>query len=104
MTDEKKKPMNLGQLRQALAVAAGITNNQAKLALEALSVIAIAQTNECGVFNVPGVCKVLKIHKPAKPERKMISPFNKQEITVKAKPASNRLKIRPIKSFKDSIQ
>lgn len=102
--NEKKKPMSATQLRQALADAAGITAPQAKLVLDTLSNLTVSEVNETGSFTVPGVCKVVKVHKPAKPEKKMISPLTKQEITVKAKPACNVVKVRPVKALKDAIQ
>jgi nucleoid DNA-binding protein len=100
---DKPKPMSVAQLRQAVAEATGISVQQAKAALEALNNIAIEQTNSIGSFTVPGICKITKTHKPATPEKKMISPLTKQEITVKAKPAHNKVKVRPIKSLKEAI-
>lgn len=100
---EKTKAMNATQLRQRLAETVGITNQQAKAVLEALSSTAVEQANTVGVFTIPGICKITKAHKPAKPERKMISPLTKQEITVKAKPAYNVVKVKPIKALKEAI-
>jgi nucleoid DNA-binding protein len=102
MTD--KKPMNATQLRQALADAAGITTQQAKLVMDTLTSLTVSEVNEVGAFTVPGICKVTKVHKPAKPEKKMISPLTKQEITVKAKEACNVVKVKPIKALKDAVQ
>lgn len=100
---DKPKTMNATQLRQKLAEAAGITVQQAKLVLEALTNTAVEEANSVGSFTVPGICKVTKVHKPAKPEKKMISPLTKQEITVKAKPAHNVVKVRAIKALKDAV-
>lgn len=57
-----------------------------------------------GEFTIPeaGV-KVRRIRKPATKARKMISPFSGEEITVKAKPARNQVKITPLKALKDSV-
>jgi nucleoid DNA-binding protein len=100
---DKPKAMNITQLRQIVAEAAGITPQQAKLALDSLTNTAIEQANSVGVFNVPGLCKITKAHKPARPEKKMISPLTKQEITVKAKPAHNVVKVRAIKALKEAV-
>jgi nucleoid DNA-binding protein len=100
---EKIKAMNATQLRQRIAEMVGISGQQAKDVLEALASIAIEQTNTVGNFTIPGICKVTKSHKEARPERKMISPLTKQEITVKAKPAYNVVKVKPVKALKEAV-
>lgn len=100
---EKVKAMSATELRQRIAEAVGITSQQAKAALEALVGITIEQANTIGTFTIPGICKVTKVHKPAKPERTMISPLTKQEITVKAKPAYSVVKVKPVKALKDAV-
>lgn len=99
----KPKAMSVTELRQKLAELAGISTQQAKLTLEVLTNTAIEQANSVGAFTIPGLCKITKVHKPATPEKKMISPLTKQEITVKAKPAHNKVKVRAIKALKDAI-
>ena len=95
--------MNATQLRQRLAETTGITSQQAKAVLEALTATVVEQANTIGVFTIPGICKITKVEKPARPERKMISPLTKQEITVKAKPAYSVVKVKPIKSLKEAV-
>lgn len=57
-----------------------------------------------GEFTIPetGV-KIRRIKKPATKARKMISPFSGEEITVKAKPARNQVKISALKALKESV-
>lgn len=99
----KPKEMTKTQLRQVIAEAAGITGKQADAVLETLVSTVITQVNTIGGFTIPGLVKVTKVVKPATPEKKMISPFTKAEITVKAKPAHNVVKVRPLKSLKDAV-
>ena len=54
-----------------------------------------------GVFVLPGLMKIMVIHKPATPERKGINPFTKQEQVFAAKPARKVIKVRPLKALKD---
>jgi nucleoid DNA-binding protein len=100
---DKVKPMSSIQVRQRIADIVGISNQQVKAVLEALAGVAIEQTNTAGLFTVPGICRIAKHHKPARPERKMMSPLTKQEITVKAKPAYSVVKVKPIKALKDAV-
>lgn len=55
------------------------------------------------VVTVPDLCKIRTHTKPATKARKMISPFTKEEITVKAKPARKVIKIKPVKKVKDLV-
>jgi nucleoid DNA-binding protein len=54
-----------------------------------------------GVFAVPGLLKILVIHKPATKARKGINPFTKVEQMFKAKPARKVVKVRALKALKD---
>lgn len=55
-----------------------------------------------GSFTLPGLFKVAVINVPAKPKRKGINPFTKEEQTFAAKPASVKIKVRPLKKLKDA--
>ena len=56
-----------------------------------------------GTFVIPGLCKIVRIHKPATPERQGINPFTKEPTTIKAKPARNVVKVRPLKKLKAMV-
>lgn len=56
-----------------------------------------------GSFTVPGLMKVVVVRKPAVKARKGINPFTGEEITFKAKPARNVVKVRPLKGLKDRV-
>ena len=56
----------------------------------------------CGQFTFPGMLKITKINVPAKPKRKGINPFTKEEQVFAAKPATTKLKARPMKRLKDA--
>jgi nucleoid DNA-binding protein len=57
-----------------------------------------------GVFTLPGLLKLKRIHKPATPERQGINPFTKEPTTFKAKPARNVVKAQPLKSLKEMVK
>ena len=54
-----------------------------------------------GQFQIPGLLKIVTKHVPAKPKRKGINPFTKEEQVFPAKPATTRVKARPMKKLKD---
>jgi nucleoid DNA-binding protein len=56
-----------------------------------------------GEFTIPEVgVKLRRVRKPATKARKMVSPFTGEEITVKAKPARNQVKVSALKSLKET--
>jgi len=55
-----------------------------------------------GAFTLPGLLKITAVAVPAKPKRKGINPFTGQEQVFAAKPASVKLKVRPLKKLKDA--
>ena len=57
--------------------------------------------NGPGEFVLPGLFKINTVKKPAVKARKGIDPFTKQERMFAAKPASVKVKIRPLKKLKD---
>ena len=55
-----------------------------------------------GSFTLPGILKITATKVPAKPKRKGINPFTKEEVWFAAKPATTKLKVRPLKKLKDA--
>ena len=55
-----------------------------------------------GTFTLPGLLKITAVNVPAKPKRKGINPFTKEEQWFAAKPASTKVKVRPLKKLKDA--
>ena len=57
-----------------------------------------------GEFTIPDVgVKLKRVKKPATKARTMISPFTKQEISVPAKPASDKIRLTGLKALKDTV-
>jgi nucleoid DNA-binding protein len=86
-----------------IAGATGLTRKQVASVFDALAAEikkAVGKKGP-GIFTVPGLMKVVVVHKPAVPKRKGINPFTKQEQIFAAKPARNVIKVRPLKALKD---
>ncbi|MHC5114182.1 MAG: HU family DNA-binding protein [Planctomycetota bacterium] len=58
-----------------------------------------------GTFTVPGLMKVVKVHKKRRPARKNVpNPFRPGEfMDIAAKPATNVVKVRPLKALKEMV-
>jgi nucleoid DNA-binding protein len=66
------------------------------------AVIGSVNKNGARTFILPGLLKITVASIPAKPKRKGINPFTKQEQWFAAKPATVRVKVRPLKKLKDA--
>ncbi len=53
-------------------------------------------------FVLPGLFKISVVNVPAKKARKGINPFTGAETLFKAKPATVKVKVRPMKKLKDA--
>ncbi|QBB69448.1 DNA-binding protein [Pseudolysobacter antarcticus] len=55
-----------------------------------------------GHFTLPGLLKITAHAVAAKPKRKGVDPFTKEERWFAAKPASMKMKVRTLKKLKDA--
>jgi nucleoid DNA-binding protein len=95
------KGMNNSQFIDAVATKSGLTKAQVKAAFEAQAVVIASEIKSKHPVTIPGLVKIKLVHKEATPARPGINPFTKQPITVKAKPARDAIKVRPLKKLKD---
>ncbi|MDO4574191.1 MAG: HU family DNA-binding protein [Planctomycetia bacterium] len=101
-----KKPLTKSEIQANLAAATGLTKKQVSSVLDALA----AEINKsvgpkaAGAFVLPGLLKIEKKKVPAKPARKNVpDPFHPGTFKdYPAKPASCKIKIRPLKGLKDA--
>jgi len=57
-----------------------------------------------GSFNIPGLMKIVRHHKPATKSRKGTNPFTGEPMVFKAKPARNVVKVRALKGLKEMVK
>lgn len=100
-----KETLNKTGLVAHLVEHSGIDAKGVKKVLEALeSAIAGSVSKKgAGSFVLPGFLKITAVKVPAKPKRKGINRFTGQEQTFAAKPASLKIRVRPLKKLKDAV-
>ncbi len=98
-----KEKMKATDLIEHLVEATELDRKQVKLFLEELSNVikGCVVKKGCGEFTFPKLFKIRIKDMPAKKARKGISPFTGEETVFKAKPASRKVKILPMKTLKD---
>src|SRR5690242_10099252 len=99
-----KEVLGKSGLVNYIAETSNVLAKDARAVLAALEGAMIGSVNKNGArtFILPGMLKVTVASIPAKPKRKGINPFTKQEQWFAAKPASVRVKVRPLKKLKDA--
>jgi len=99
-----KTAFNKSTLVAHLAEQSGVESKSVKAVLAALEGAALASVGKSSVgeFTLPGLMKVVAQKVPAKPKRFGKNPFTGEEQWFAAKPATVRVKIRPLKKLKDA--
>ncbi len=98
--------MTKSQLVAHLADAAKVAGKDVRVLLAALEYSIRASISKKGpsTFVLPGLLKITAVAVPAKKARKGINPFMGEETTYKAKPATVKVKVRPMKKLMDAAR
>ena len=99
-----KEALTKSGLVAHIADATGVASRDVRAVLASLegAVHGSVSKKGAGSFTLPGLLKITAVNVPAKPKRKGINPFTKEEQWFAAKPASVKVKVRPLKKLKDA--
>jgi nucleoid DNA-binding protein len=98
-----KDKLNKTQILDQIATSTELSRKQVASVIDALTDVIESHISKkaVGEFVLPGLIKIMTVNKPAVKARKGISPFTKEEVIFKAKPASTVVKVRALKKLKD---
>ena len=103
----KKKAMSKTELVGRIADSTELTKRDVNAVLESLGeqIEKSLGRRGPGVFTLPGLVKIEKKRVPARKARKGVpNPFKPGELMdIAAKPASTKVKVRPLKNLKDMV-
>jgi len=101
-----KQALNKSQLIAHLVEQTGVEAKSVKAVLAGLegAVLGSVDKKGAGEFSLPGLFKVSVQKVPAKAKRFGKDPFTGEERWFPAKPASVKVKVRPLKKLKDAAQ
>jgi DNA-binding protein HU-beta len=80
-----------------------LSRKQVAAVFESLNGVIKKSLRGSGVFTLPGLLKMKVVKKPATKEREGINPFTKERTIFKAKPASKKVRVLPLKNLKDLV-
>jgi len=99
--------MNKSQMLSDIAETTGLTKREVGSVFDALDTVIERHVAKgaVGYVTIPGLMKIKTVTKPAQKAKKGVpNPFRPGELMdVKAKPASTRVKILPLKKLKDMV-
>jgi nucleoid DNA-binding protein len=99
-----KTVLNKSQLAATLADHSGVEGKSVKAVLASLeaTIAAAVSKKGAGTFVMPGLFKITSVAVAARPKRMGKDPFTGEERMFAAKPASVKIKVRPLKKLKDA--
>jgi nucleoid DNA-binding protein len=99
-----KGVLSKSELARHLAEASGVEGKSVKAVLAALEATVLGAISKKGAqaFVLPGLLKMTAVSVPAKAKRFGKDPFTGAERWFPAKPASTKVKVRPLKKVKDA--
>jgi nucleoid DNA-binding protein len=102
----KAKAPSKSEVLNSLATATNLSRKEVGAVLDALTgeISKSLGKKGGGVYQIPGLCKIVRKQNPAKPAREGINPATGEKIMIKAKPASTAVKVRPLKNLKDMVK
>jgi nucleoid DNA-binding protein len=106
MAKAKKKPPTKTEIMSSIADATGLSKKDVALVFDALSdeIKKAMGSRGAGMFSLPGLLKIEKKKVPARPAQKnWLNPFTKELQDRPAKPASVKIKVRPLKNLKEMV-
>ncbi len=103
----KKKPLSKTQLIGAISEQTDMTRKEVTTVMDSLSLQIEKSLGRRGpgMFTLPGLIKIEKRKVPARKARKGVpNPFKPGELMdIPAKPASTKIKVRPLKNLKEMV-
>ena len=81
----------------------GLSKKQVGEVFESLSGLIKKSLKSSGLFTLPGLLKLRVVKKPATKAREGTNPFTGEKMTFKAKPASKKVRVLPLKNLKAMV-
>jgi nucleoid DNA-binding protein len=89
-----------GEILNQICKDTELSRKQVAAVFESLNGIIKKSLRGGGLFTLPGLLKMKVVKKPATKARQGINPFTKEMMMFKAKPASKKVRVLPLKSLK----
>jgi nucleoid DNA-binding protein len=101
----KKKPPSKTEVFTSIAEKTELSKKQIAAVFDALSEEISRNLGKKGpgVFQIPNLCKIVTVHKPALPKRQVRNPATGEMKWADPKPASVAVRVRALKKLKEMV-
>lgn len=100
---KKAGPPTKSDILNQIAKDTKLSRKQAGAVLDSLGGCMRKSLRSNGLFTVPGLMKLKVVKKPATKQREGTNPFTGDKMIFKAKPASKKVRILPLKALKNMV-
>jgi nucleoid DNA-binding protein len=87
----------------AISKDTGLSKKQVSSVFDSLNGVIKKSLRAHGLFTLPGLAKLKVVKKPATKAREGVNPFTGDKMTFKAKPASKKVRVLPLKNLKGFV-
>ena len=100
---KKSSAPTKSEVVQQISKDTGLSRQQVNAVFDSLQLTIRKSLRGSGLFTVPGLLKLKVVKKPATKARKGVNPFTGEQMMFKAKPASKKVRVLPLKSLKAMV-
>lgn len=91
------------EILNQLAKETELSRKQVSAVFDSLTGVIKKSLRSNGLFTMPGLLKMKVVKKPASKAREGVNPFTGEKMVFKAKPASKKVRVMPLKSLKGMV-
>jgi DNA-binding protein HU-beta len=100
---KKTSPPTKSEILAAISKDTGLSKRQVSEVFDSLSTVIKKSLKSYSVFTLPGLAKMKVVKKPATKAREGTNPFTGEKMIFKAKPASKKVRVMPLKNLKNMV-
>ncbi len=101
--EKKTTPPTKSEVLAQISTDTGLTRKDVNAVFDSLNGVIRKSLRSHGAFTVPGLMKLKVVTKPATKAREGVNPFTGEKMTFKAKPASKKVRVTPLKNLKEMV-
>jgi DNA-binding protein HU-beta len=99
----KGSPPTKSEVLAQISKDTGLSKKEITGVFDSLNGVMRKSLRSHGLFTLPGLVKMKVVKKPATKAREGTNPFTGEKMMFKAKPASKKVRLLPLKSLKDMV-
>ena len=100
---KKGGPPTKSEILNQIAKETELSRKAVSGVFDALNGVIKKSLRSHGLFTLPGLAKLKVVKKPATKAREGVNPFTGEKMMFKAKPASKKVRILPLKALKAMV-